>query len=92
MVGKLEMTSVTFALQGKYLEALPIAQRALTIFQKTLGPGHPHTQRTAAGVQQLELAAIMVRSVTANQTNDAASEAQSDDTGDASCQMIFCCW
>lgn len=86
------MPSVTLILQGKYLEALPVAQRAAAIFHKTLGPAHPHTQQTGAGVEQLESVARIVNSVTENQTNNARTELQQDGIGDASGQMMLCCW
>lgn len=53
-VEALEVPDVTFILQGNFLEALPIAQRAAAICHATFGPIHPHTQQTAALVQLLE--------------------------------------
>lgn len=65
--GELEVPRVTFILQARFPEALPIAQRAAAFLLKTLGREHPSTQQTAAGVHMLELVANKVVSLKTKQ-------------------------
>lgn len=39
--------------QGRYAEAEPLLQQALAIWEKTLGPEHPHTQAARHNLQLL---------------------------------------
>lgn len=56
-------TNLLSAAQGNYTEAEPLYQQALAIYDKTLGPEHPHVLDILAGSLQRQVRNSVVRGI-----------------------------